>query len=332
MRPGSRIGVIASIAVLSVLTTSCSTTSGEAVASDEENRFSVDFPAPVTYTFDTEADSYLFWYGDGTVELQSEPTELTVGFRIDEENRDASALVAENEQRWQERRVEPKTFQADGQPGQWSEEEHAEDSELGAGTMRFYMVAKDAVTATVSAFVPADTEPPEGWWDDVHQLAESIEFDDSKISGVGTGEQAASHVPFTFAAPEGVNGSAEAELGSQQHIKYDYDKQVVDVRLHQLPSVSAARQLYARKVRELDREDVTYVDVRHHGPTVTTVAERVDEGLWLAEGRAGHAEIEYYLLRKGDLLFYVQSDGKGEPLSLDTSNAVNSIVTTAEFG
>ncbi|MEU3271571.1 hypothetical protein ABZ639_12025 [Saccharomonospora sp. NPDC006951] len=284
---------------------------------------------PVTYELGAPSDGYELPYYNGRVFLGEEPAEVTFGFRVEESARNNSELLQSNMEKWQERGVTPETFEADGETGYFHEEVFTADDGGEPGTSRFYVVAKGAVTVTLTVFAPEGTELPQELRDAGDAIAASVVFDESGLTGeAGTG-QGAPAVPFTFVPHPSLPGPFDAEFGGFYWADYAFGDQRLQVSLREDPE---AEKTYRDKYEQAQGSPAKPVDVKTAESTANTIGKQVDEGYGVTPSSGGETVLMYFMVRKGDLILEISAPGEGtKPLPVPIREAVAGILDTATF-
>ncbi|ASR34630.1 hypothetical protein BAY61_06120 [Prauserella marina] len=284
---------------------------------------------PVTYELGAPADGYELPYYNGRVFVGEEPVEVTFGFRVEETARNNSKLLASNLEQWQERNVTPETFEADGETGYFYEEVFTAENDAEPGTSRFYVVAKGAVTVTLTVFAPEGTELSQESRDAGDALAASIVFDESGLTGEAGTDQGAPAVPFTFVPQPSLPGPFDAEFGGLYWADYTFGDQQVQVSLREDPE---AEKTYRDKYEQAQGSPAKPVDIKTAESTANTIGKQVDEGYGVAPSSGGDTVLMYFMVRKGDLILEINAPGEGtKPLPLPIREAVTGILGTATF-
>lgn len=286
--------------------------------------------APATYSLGRDPDNSTVVYANGTIPLGTGPVTIDLGYRVEDSGHGNSPLLAQNLKQWQQDGIAPEPFEADGARGFWSEDRiTAAENPKASGTSRFYVVAKGAVTVTLSVWAPEGTELTDELRQTADQLARSVRFEESTPASAAAGQQVTAKVPFSFERPSSLPNPDQAEFGSTHWIRYEIDSQSIEVSLQKRETAAAD---YADKVRNLQGTEATVRDVTEQPSTATTIGTKVDEGVGTAPRHDGGVALMYFILRKGDLLIEVRSSGNDGPLPESVQEAVGSIMTTMDFG
>lgn len=306
-----------------------SATSG-AGESRAPTRVSATFGAsPITYAVGQVADRATISYLNGRITMRMASVEFMLGFRVQEDRRDDSELLATNLDRWRSEGIRPNEVQVDGVTGYWHERELTEtDEDARPGTRRFYVAAKGAVTVTLTMHVPEDVDRVEQARELADRLFLGVRFDESVLTSDSSAEQATPKVPFTFEQPAVLAGQNDAEFGFVYWTRYEFGDRTVEVSMQ--TSEDAAAE-YREKVAALAATKATVLDVKQDPATASTVGRQVDEGSGVAARHNGGVVLMYFVLRKGDQLVYVRADGHRQPLAQSVQDAVGSIVSSMRF-
>lgn len=286
------------------------------------------FTPPITYSLAGLPARSEVSHANGSIVLNEEPISYSLGFRVQEDRRDNSELVGQNQQAWVGRGVKPDVFEADGQRGFWAEEQvSAADNDGKPGTSRFYVVAKGAVTVSLTAFAPENVAMTEEAREIADGIARSIRFDESELTGEPVDRQLMSKVPYSFEKPAAFTGGDDAEFATMYWNRYEFDGQVVEVALRKQADAAAA---YGEKVTALRGTEAEVLDVKEQEST-TALGAQVDEGVGTAPRQADGIALMYFIARKGDLLLEVRSSGEGGPLGQRAQEAVTAVVGSTEL-
>lgn len=284
---------------------------------------------PITYSPGRSVDRHEIYYSNGQIPLSEGPVESSLGFRVDQSYRDNSELIAQNMKAWRSEGIKPAPFEADGGTGYWHEKEVAAADNLGvAGTERFYVVAKGAVTVTLSMFAPEGVAMTDEARETADQLIRSVRFDESGLTATSSDQQAAPAVPFTFERPSSLPGSNDAEFANAYWARYELDGQMVEVSAQKREDAATD---YAEKAGALGDTKANPQDVKEMSSTADTIGKQVDEGIGTAPRHDGGIALWYFLLRKGDLLVEVRSDGGDRSVTQPVQEVVTTIVTSMTF-